>query len=242
MTDTLAQWLGQGPFGLTLSSGFFGFYAHAGLIQALDERNLTPARISGSSAGALVGAAWAAGLDPQDLKRVLLRLKRKDFWDPAPGFGLLQGDKFRHLLEGLLPVSRFEQTRIPVAVSVFHIPSRTTRVLDGGPLAPAIQASCCVPLMFHPTAIDGQAHWDGGILDRPGLLGMRRVSRVLYHHLPSKSPWRQRVEPPRAPKGTTLRTLQVPDLPRVTPFHLARGPLALVQARDHARRALDGPV
>ena len=51
---TLADWLALEPFGLTLSSGFFGFFAHAGVVQALAERKLQPASLSGSSAGALI--------------------------------------------------------------------------------------------------------------------------------------------------------------------------------------------
>lgn len=41
---TLQTWLEENPFTLALSSGFFGFYAHAGFLKALEERGLAPER------------------------------------------------------------------------------------------------------------------------------------------------------------------------------------------------------
>ena len=41
---TLSEWLREGPFSLTLSSGFFGFFAHAGLVTVLEDEGLLPRR------------------------------------------------------------------------------------------------------------------------------------------------------------------------------------------------------
>ncbi|MBA3819296.1 MAG: patatin, partial [Deltaproteobacteria bacterium] len=40
MTTTLGDWLGRAPFALAMSSGFFGFYAHTGMLAALTGRGL----------------------------------------------------------------------------------------------------------------------------------------------------------------------------------------------------------
>ena len=116
----LGDWLSAAPFSLAMSSGFFGFFSHAGVVAALDESNLIPSRLSGSSAGALVTIASAAGLGPADLAEALEALKRDDFWDPGRFFGLaqgglLRGDRFRRRIEALLPVNSFE------ALSLIHI-------------------------------------------------------------------------------------------------------------------------
>ncbi|MGB1581430.1 MAG: patatin-like phospholipase family protein, partial [Nevskiales bacterium] len=60
-TASLREWLSESAFGLTMSSGFFGFFAHSGMLSALEDEGLTPARLSGSSAGALTAALWASG-------------------------------------------------------------------------------------------------------------------------------------------------------------------------------------
>lgn len=235
---TLGEWLQEAPFALTMSSGFFSFYAHTGFLSVLEENRLLPSRISGSSAGALVGGAWAAGLPAAELAAELEALERKDFWDPGVGAGLLRGRLFRSRLDRLLPVPRFEETRVPVAMSVFEIRGRTTRVIESGLLAPAIQASCAVPLLFHPVRIEGRRYYDGGILDRPGLLGMPEAQdRVLFHHIASRSPWRSKSEPMPARAG--MITLAIEDLPRSGPFKLDQGRLAYRAAREATKRALD---
>ena len=72
----LEAWLREGPFHLSLSSGFFGFYAHAGFLQALVDAGSLPASVSGSSAGALVGGCWAAGMKTSEIVAELLGLQR----------------------------------------------------------------------------------------------------------------------------------------------------------------------
>lgn len=241
--STLRGWLSSAPFSLGMSSGFFGFFAHSGMLSALEDAGLTPVRVTGSSAGALVGGLWAAGLPASALGAELLRLRREDFWDPRPGLGLLRGRLFRERLESLLPVSSFERCRVPFALSVFDVLTRRTRVLDRGPLAPAIQASCTVPLMFHPVWLGRRPLLDGGIADRPGLLGMPHGERVLFHHLASRSPWRQEGGTSMAvPSRPGLRALVIEGLPRLGPFRLGEGMRAFEAARQATHRALDLPA
>jgi len=229
---TLGDWLADAPFGLAMSSGFFAFYAHTGMLAALVARGLTPAHVAGSSAGALVAGAWAAGVPPEELAGVLERLERRDFWDPAPGAGLLAGKKFDALLRRMLPVTTFDRCHAPVRMSAFDILARRTRVLASGDLAHAIRASCAVPAMFHPVWIARRPYWDGGILDGPGIAGVP-PGRLLYHHIASRSALPRRVD---------MVTVVLRDLPRAGPFRLAAGRLALAHARAATERALDLPI
>jgi NTE family protein len=238
---TLREWLREGPFALAMSSGFFSFYAHTGFLTALEDAGLTPSRISGSSAGALVGAAWAGGVDAPRLAAELERLERRDFWDPAMGAGLLRGRLFRERMEGMLAFPTFGACRVPVAVSVFDVLRRRTDVLDKGALAPAVCASCAVPFLFHPVRIGGRAYLDGGILDRPGLEGMPASEpRLLFHHIASRSPWRRAEEP--IPTRPGMLAFVIEGLPRSGPFRLHEGRRAYRVAREATERALDLPV
>lgn len=240
MAERLGDWLAAQPFALAMSSGFFSFFAHTGFLQSLTARGFAPRLVTGSSAGALVGGAWAAGLEPRALSERFASLRRDEFWDPAPGAGLLAGRKFDGMLRDLLPVTAMTQTRVPVKISVFDIKRRTTAVLHDTDLAHAIRASCAVPAMFHPVWIDGRAYWDGGILDRPGLAGIPVGERVLFHHIASRSPWRRK--PPAPPTRPGMVTLVIEGLPRSGPFRLDAGRRALALARDATDRALDAPI
>lgn len=237
---SLREWLASAPFTLAMSSGFFGFFAHAGFLSVLEEEGLLPARACGSSAGALVTGLWAAGMPAGRIRDELLALRREHFWDPSLGFGLLRGELFSKRLRAAVAVETFDQCRVPLAVSVFDVRALRTKVLSAGPLVPAIQASCAAPVLFQPVRIGGRPYLDGGIFDRPGLRGVPQGERVLFHHLVSRSPWRFRK--PRPPARENMQVVAVPDLPRVNPFRLERGPDALRRAAEGLRKALDRPV
>jgi NTE family protein len=240
IVPTLRQWLQEQPFHLALSAGFFGFFAHCGVVSVLEEQGLVPASISGSSAGALTGGLWAAGLTAHQMRAALIELRKHHFWDPHPGFGLLRGSLFRSRVEQLLPVAGFQDTRIPFAASVFDLRLMRTIVVRSGALAPAICASCALPGMFHPVWIDGHPCVDGGVADRPAHAALPQETRVLYHHLLSKSPWRSRA--PHVPARSDMISLVLPGLPRPGPFHLDRGPNALEAARSHMRALLTAKI
>jgi len=235
----LHDWLAAEPFALAMSSGFFSFFAHTGMLASLTAAGFAPNLVAGSSAGALVGGAWAAGLDAATLRERLLAVRRDDFWDPSPGAGLLAGRKLDRILRDLLPVTAMSHCRVPVRVSAFDIAGRRTAVLDDADLADAIRASCAVPALFHPVWIDRRAYWDGGILDRPGLAGVAAGTRLLFHHIASKSPWRTRLSVPRR---TGMVTLVIDGLPRSGPFRLDAGRRALALAREATLRALEAPI
>ena len=237
MAERLGDWLRAQPFSLAMSSGFFGFYAHTGMLQTLTERaGVRPTLVTGASAGALVGGAWGAGLEPAQLAERLAGLRRDDFWDPGLGVGLLRGRKFDELLRDLLPVHAIERCEVPVAISVFDIVARKTHVLRAGDLSAAIRASCAVPGMFHPVWIGKRAYWDGGILDRSGLAGIPSGERVLTHHLLAKSPWGTELAIPRR---AGMVTLVLDGLPRSGPYKIPAGHQALALAREATKRALD---
>lgn len=75
---TLREWLQEGPYTLCMSSSFFGFYAHLGVLTALVDAGVGPAKLTGSSAGALIASVYGSGVDLGEAKRALLGLRRDD--------------------------------------------------------------------------------------------------------------------------------------------------------------------
>jgi NTE family protein len=237
--SSLYDELARAPFTLSMSAGFFGFYAHAGALAALLESGLTPSAVTGSSAGALVTGLWAGGMQVDELRDALFEVKREAFWDPSlgPGAGLLRGKKFEMRLREMLKIECAEHARVPVRISVFDVSSRQTAVFDRGDLATLIHASCAFPFLFQPVRIGSRLYSDGGIKDRPGQAGNAHTERVLFHHLPSKSPWRRQVPAPAPRPGVFVVARD--GLPRMNPFNLAPGALAFRLARENMMRALE---
>ncbi len=240
---TLRDWLSEAPFTLGLSAGFFGFFAHAGLVAALEDEGLKPEQLAGSSAGALVAGLWASGVDSARIAGRFLDLRREEFWDPAPGFGLLKGRRFAALLDEYLDVETFERCRAPLSISVFDVRGLRTVTLRKGRLAPAIQASCTFPGLFHPVWMNGRPYIDGGVADRSGLRGVPAGERVLYHHLSSRSKIRGRLPGlTGCPRREAMVPVIVDGLPRLGPYRLERGADAFEAARSAMRDALDRRV
>ncbi len=239
---TLRESLSERPFALGLSSGFFGFFAHVGVLSVLEDEDLLPSRLTGSSAGALVAGLWASGLPTSRLRDELFRLRREDFWDPRPGLGLLGGRLFRQRLDALLPVRTFGDCRLPVSVSVFDVLSRSTRVITSGEIAPVLQASCAVPFLFHPIWVGGRPPSMGVLPIGRGWTDCRRESGCSITTCPRARPGGGRGASLDVPAREGLTALVIDNLPRVGPFRLEQGPKAFEAARRAAREALGRAV
>ena len=178
-----------------------------------------------------------------DIKDRLFALRKNDFWDPAPGLGLLQGKRFRAILREMAPVERIDECPVELCVSAFNGISQRTRVFRSGPFDAVVYASCAVPFLFQPVWIDKRPWWDGGIRDRAGLRGIVAGRRSFFHHIPSRSPWRRRNSASlQIPQRANMAVLSIADLPRVGPNTLERGVDAFQFARAATQRALVQPV
>lgn len=237
----LIDHLEEAPFTLCMSSGFFGFYTHGGMLSALLEVGLHPRRIVGSSAGALVGGCIASGVAIDTLREVLFSIDRQAFWDPAPGAGLLRGERMDALLREVLPVTSIENLPTPWACSVWSLRSRRTVVLDRGDAVRAIRASAAFPGMFQPVRIADDYFLDGGIADRPGFEGLAPQERTLYHHLSTRSPWRRKgqLTHPFVDEHTFI--LDLGAFRRLSPFSMSAGAAVFQEAKERTFRALESP-
>ena len=180
--------------GLVLSAGFFGFFHHAGVVSALEEAGVTACRITGNSAGALIGGMLASGMSPAEIQRALFSLKRRDFWDlhvpvGPGGLSLLAGHRLQALLGRTLCVHSFEACPVPLTVGVYHIDTGRMAYIDQGSLIKGVYASLAIPYLFPPEVIDGQRYWDGGFAEKTPLvpyLDHDDVDIILVSYLPQR--------------------------------------------------------
>lgn len=239
--NSLADWLQEKPFTLAFSAGLFGYYAHAGALQALVECELSPEAVCGASSGAIIAGLFASGISAVDIGEKISGINRSDFWDPAFGNGILRGDKLEDMLRAILTVDDFNKCKKPLKCSVYDIESRKTEVASSGSIARTIRASCAFPVLFQSVKIDGRPKRDGGIDDRLGLAGASTKTRVLLHCLnPNKNA--NRVHQAKQTRGDYLQVISPPDLPRINPFNLSQGLETIKKARESTLRALDRPI
>ncbi|MBU4564657.1 MAG: patatin-like phospholipase family protein [Desulfarculus sp.] len=192
------------PVVAVMSSGFFGFFAHAGFLQGLADLGLTPDAYAGSSSGALVAAFAAGGASPQRMLELFSQLGRRDFWDPpSPAdtirwllgglkgrSGYLAGEAFERLLGEYLPATRFEDCPKPCLMSALDLTSARRVVLTSGSLPTAVRASGAVPALFAAVPHQGGLLVDGGLIDKAPLTACAEhlgAASLVVHILPSSS-------------------------------------------------------
>ncbi len=154
--------------GLALGSGAARGWAHIGVIQALEQMGIRPQVVAGTSIGAFVGAAYAAG-KLEALKHWVQGLGWKDilsFMDVALGeAGLIQGEKLFDFVRTHMPDGNIEQLDMHYGAVATDLYSGREVWFREGPLLLAVRASIALPGLFTP--IEHQGRWlvDGGLVD-----------------------------------------------------------------------------
>ena len=240
----LSEALREEPFTLVLSAGFFGFFAHVGFLQALEEMELRPRAIVGVSAGALAGGLWASGMSADELEAELKGLTRSKFWDPGlPIGGFLKGMRFDALLRELFErngVTQLEDCAIPFQSVAYDLLEGRTVALEKGDAVKAVRASCAMPVLFRPVRIGWRWYVDGGLHERTGLSFVDQGTKAALHYLAPRSPWSwyRRVSLDPSELLGERPGLVIDSLPRLGPFRLGAGAEAIAVARRVSRKWL----
>lgn len=153
--------------GLALSGGAARGIAHVGVLRALTEHEIPIDAIAGASAGALVGGSYAAGLSISQLEEMSGKFRwRHTARLSFSRLGLQSNARMEDFLRARLPVTRFEDLKIPFAAMVTDLKDGTAVVLrDTGDVPFAIRASCCLPALYVPCrSPDGRWFVDGGLV------------------------------------------------------------------------------
>lgn len=152
--------------GLVLSGGGARGMAHIGVIKGLEEMGLEFSRVSGTSAGAIVGALYAHGYPPAEIFDILQQVSFLKSIRPAWAWtGLLKMDGLEEFLKKYLPHNDFSQLTKSLTVTAANIRTGEIKRFSEGLLVPALMASCSIPAVFDPFPINGSLYVDGGMLD-----------------------------------------------------------------------------
>lgn len=151
--------------GLALGGGGARGLCHIGVLRVLEELEITPSVISGTSMGGLVGAFIAAGYSADDLEKVLAEVKWATLIDWRPGKRLLNSKSFESWLARLLPAT-FAELRLPLVLTASDIITGQISYLSDGDLYTAIRATTAFPGATEPVTLGASLLIDGGILNQ----------------------------------------------------------------------------
>lgn len=153
--------------GLALSGGAARGIAHVGVLRALTENEIPIDYVAGTSAGSLVGGAWASGMALDDIERIGLNLRWRDIGRVTMSrLGVQSNDRLEEYLRSRLPITRFEELTIPFAAVATELDSGTPVIMrDHGDVPFAIRASCAIPGWYVPVQDEqGRQLVDGGLV------------------------------------------------------------------------------
>ena len=170
--------------GIALGAGGANGLAHILMLEVLDEMDIKPHCISGSSIGAIIGALYASGMTGQQIRELVEQfiissdeklfdelankdaLRWIDFIEIELGRGgLLSSEGFIAYLYDALKHDSFDQLKIPIKITAADLWRREQVVIEAGELLPAIKSSMALPGVFEPVIFNNQVLVDGGTVN-----------------------------------------------------------------------------
>lgn len=152
--------------GLALGGGAALGACHIGVLKALEEQEIEIDCISGTSIGAMIGAFYAFGMEPNNIEEVAVNLKWMEISNLSLSrMGLLSNEKLGRVIEKHLGKVNIEDADLELSITATDLSSGEKVVFREGDLATAVMASTCVPGIFIPVETDGRILVDGGLVE-----------------------------------------------------------------------------
>lgn len=153
-------------FGLALSGGGVKGAFHVGVLKALQEHNIKPSCIAGTSAGALAGLFFASGYNMDDVFKLMTTnsfFSVKAFTWKKPG--LLDTRKVLSIFCSLFEKLTFEDLETELHIVTTDIVKGHVEIFNKGAVLQPLLASCAFPFVLSPIHIGDSLYADGGVLN-----------------------------------------------------------------------------
>lgn len=153
--------------GLALSGGAARGMAHVGVLRALLEHGIRIDCVAGTSAGSIVGGAFASGMPIDEIADFGRSMRWRDIGRVTMSrLGVQSNERLEQYLRSRLPITKFEEMLVPFAAVATDLKTGEAVVLKGeGDVPFAIRASCAIPGWYVPVLDQQGRHLvDGGLV------------------------------------------------------------------------------
>ncbi|WP_454764294.1 patatin-like phospholipase family protein [Cupriavidus campinensis] len=156
--------------GLALGGGAARGFAHIGVIKALEAQGIHPDIVTGTSAGSVVAALYASGMDGFTLNKLALSMDEAAIADWALPFsnkfgGWVKGEALQNYVNRLVRHRSIEQMKLPLGIVATDLKTGERILFRRGNTGQAVRASSSVPGVFQPVSIQGHDYVDGGLVE-----------------------------------------------------------------------------
>jgi NTE family protein len=161
---------------LALGGGAARGFAHIGVIKALEAQGISPDIVVGTSAGSVVGALYASGLNGFQIQELSMNMGEDQILDGSGLYrcmletivsdkrGCIVGQALQDFVNRNVhdrPIEKLNKTFAAVAT---NLSNGEMMVFRTGNTGMAVRASSSVPVFFQPVTINGQDYVDGGLV------------------------------------------------------------------------------
>jgi NTE family protein len=151
--------------GLALGGGAAKGFAHIGVLKMLEASGIHADVVAGTSAGSVVGALYAGGMDPFQLQQTAFALDESTIRDVRLfSGGLVQGQALQDYVNRQVGRRPIERLKLPFAAVATELETGARTVFVSGDTGQAVRASSSIPGVFEPTAIGDRHYVDGGVV------------------------------------------------------------------------------
>ncbi len=149
---------------LVLGGGAARGFAHIGVIKSLEAQGIVPDIVVGTSAGSVVGALYASGMNGFELQNLALQMEEEMVADwTLPNRGVLKGEALQDFINQRVKNLTIQKMPKPLGVVATDLQSGELVLFRRGDTGIAVRASSAVPGMFQPVEISGRDYVDGGL-------------------------------------------------------------------------------
>ncbi|MEJ6951411.1 patatin-like phospholipase family protein [Natronospora cellulosivora (SeqCode)] len=151
---------------LSLSGGAALGIAHIGVLEVMEEYNIKADIITGTSAGALVGALYAGGMSPLEMEKLASNIKWRDLLGvEIPDMGFFSARGIESFVYKRIEEDNFDNVPIKLAFVATDLNSGYKVIIDGGSISRAVSASAAIPVLYSPVEYKDMLLTDGGLVD-----------------------------------------------------------------------------
>jgi NTE family protein len=198
--------------GLALSGGAARGMAHVGVLRVLTDNDIPIDFIAGTSAGALVGGAFAAGISVDDIDEFARKLRWRDVGRVTLSrLGVQTSERMEEFIRARFPVTRFEDLKIPFVAVATDLSSGKPVVLGGeGDIPFAIRASSCIPGWYIPVTDDkGRQLVDGALVANIPTAAVRDMGADIVIAVDVNAEGAKFLGPPQSAIGIIIQSMMV---------------------------------
>ncbi len=151
--------------GIALGGGAAKGFAHIGVIKMLEANGLKPDVVAGTSAGSVVGALYASGMDAFQMQQQAFALDEAKIRDVSLfSGGVVKGQKLQDYVNTLVAQRPIERMKKPFAAVATRLETGERTVFARGNTGQAVRASSSIPGVFEPVSIGKWSYVDGGVV------------------------------------------------------------------------------